>query len=191
MACQASPVMRLEGSNQFMLKLRGFAAHWKLLIVPIAVVAVGLAIALPISMASAQRHRWLDPGTVGPRSEHARAAAGPGPGCVVRYTASNWPGAFTAKVTISNRGSTSIDGWSLTFRFPGDEAVSSAWNATFTQTGGEVSARNLDSDGAVRPGASQSLGFLGDLRRPTTSPQPPSASTARCAPRRPAAFDDR
>jgi hypothetical protein len=152
--------MRLEGSNQFMLKLRGFAAHWKLLIVPIAVVAVGLAIALPISMASAR----VTAGSIPARSdrvEHARAAAGPGPGCVVRYTASNWPGAFTAKVTISNRGSTSIDGWSLTFRFPGDEAVSSAWNATFTQTGGEVSARNLDYDGTIQPGASQSLGFLG------------------------------
>ena len=147
--------MRLEGSNQFMLKLRGFAAHWKLLIVPIAVVAVGLAIALPISMASAR----VTAGSIPARSdrvEHARAAAGPGAGCVVSYTAINWPGAFTAKVTISNRGSTSIDGWSLTFRFPGDEAISSAWNATFTQTGTEVSARNTNYDGTIQPGASQS-----------------------------------
>jgi hypothetical protein len=152
--------MRLEGSNQFMLKLRGFAAHWKLLIVPIAVVAVGLAIALPISMAGAR----VTAGSIPARSdrvEHARAAAGPGAGCVVSYTAINWPGAFTAKVTISNRGSTSIDGWSLTFRFPGDEAISSAWNATFTQTGAEVSARNTNYDATIPPGASQSLGFLG------------------------------
>ena len=80
---------------------------------------------------------------------------------MVSYTAINWPGAFTAKVTISNRGSTSIDGWSLTFRFPGDEAISSAWNATFTQTGAEVSARNTNYDATIPPGASQSLGFLG------------------------------
>ena len=90
------------------------------------------------------------------RVEHAHASAGPGAGCVVSYTATNWPGAFTAKVTISNRGSTSINGWSLTFRFPGDDAVSSAWNATFTQTGTEVSARNTNYDGTIQPGASQS-----------------------------------
>jgi hypothetical protein len=101
--------MRLEGSNQFMLKLRGFAAHWKLLIVPIAVVAVGLAIALPISMASAR----VTAGSIPARSdrvEHARAAASPGAGCVVSYTAINWPGAFTAKVTISNRGAPASTG---------------------------------------------------------------------------------
>ena len=152
-----------------MQKLRRFVAHSKLLIVPIAVVAVGAAIALPISMASAR-------GTVGSiparsdRVEHAHATPRPGPGCVIRYTATNWPGAFTAEVTISNRGSASIDGWALTFRFPGDEAVSSAWNATFTQTGAEVSARNLNDDGIIRPGASQSLGLLGAWTSDDTTP---------------------
>jgi hypothetical protein len=143
-----------------MLKLRRFAAHWKLLIIPVAVVAVGLAIALPISMASAR-------GTAGSilarsdRAEHAHATTRPGAGCVVSYTATNWPGAFTAKVTISNRGSTSMHGWTLAFRFPGDEAISSAWNATFTQTGAEVSARNTNYDATIPLAASQSLGFLG------------------------------
>jgi hypothetical protein len=70
------------------------------------------AIALPISMASARGTA----GSVPARSDrvesaHARAATGPVPGCVIRYTAANWPGAFTAKVIISNRGSASIDGW--------------------------------------------------------------------------------
>ena len=51
--------------------------------------------------------------------------------------------------------------WTLTFRFPGDEAVSSAWNATFTQTGTEVSAGSTTYDATIAPGASQSLGFLG------------------------------
>ena len=109
--------MRLEGSNQFMLKLRGFAAHWKLLIIPIAVVAVGLAIALPATMASARGTAGSIPAR-SDRVEHAHATVGPGAGCVVRYTATNWPGAFTAKVTISNRGSTSIDGWTLGLQVP-------------------------------------------------------------------------
>jgi cellulase/cellobiase CelA1 len=148
-----------------MLNLRrSFVAHWKLLVIPIAVVAVGLAIALPASMANARGPGGSIPSRPdraghGVSGRAARATADPG--CVVTYTARNWPGAFTAKVTISNRGTTSINGWTLTFRFPGDEAVSSAWNASFTQTGADVSASNLSFDATIAPGASQSLGFLG------------------------------
>src|SRR5271154_1299255 len=130
-----------------MLKLRRFAAHWKLLIIPIAVVAVGLAIALPATMASARGPAGSIPAR-SDRAEHhvsGRAAhATADPACVVTYTARNWTGAFTAKVTISNRSSTSINGWTLTFRVPGDEAVSSAWNASLAQTGAEISASNLN-----------------------------------------------
>jgi cellulase/cellobiase CelA1 len=147
-----------------MQKLRRFVAHWKLLIVPIAVVGVGAAIALPISMASARGTAGSIPAR-SDRTEHhvsGRAAhATADPTCMVTYTARNWPGAFAAKVTISYSSSTSINGWKLTFRFPGDEAVSSAWNASFTQTGAEVSASNLNFDATIAPGASQSLGFLG------------------------------
>ncbi|MCW2930450.1 MAG: cellulose-binding family [Actinomycetia bacterium] len=167
-----------------MLKQRRLAARWKLLVIPVVVavgVGVGLAIALPAGMASTHRraapaqsdrakdrglgtatHATADPGT-GRRAASHRAASRTG--CVVRYTPVNWPGSFLAEVTISNRGKTSIHGWTLTFRFPGDEAISSAWNATFTQTGADVSARNLSFDATIRQGASQSLGFLGALRK--------------------------
>ncbi len=167
-----------------MLKQRRLAARWKLLVIPIVVVAavgVGLAIALPASMASTHRraapvpaqsdrardrplgtatHATADPGP-GRRAASHRAASRTG--CAVRYAPVNWPGAFLAEVTISNRGKTSIHGWKLTFRFPGDEAISSAWNATFTQNGADVSARNLSFDATIRQGASQSLGFLGSF----------------------------
>jgi Cellulose binding domain len=159
-----------------MQKLRRFVAHWKLLIIPIAVVAVGLAIALPISMASARGTTGSIPARSG-RVEHAHTTVGPGAGCVVSYTATNWPGAFTAKVTISNRGSTSIDGWTLGLRFPGDEAISSAWNATFTQTGAEVSARNTNYDATIPPGGQPVARLPRRLdvqrRRPSRLPRQP------------------
>jgi cellulase/cellobiase CelA1 len=166
-----------------MQKLRRFVAHWKLLVVPIAVVAVGLAIALPINMASARGSAGSNP-ALSDRAEHrvpARAAhAAAEPGCVVTYTARNWPGAFTAKVTVSNRRCTSINGWTLTFRFAGDEAISSAWNASFTQTGAEVSASNLNFDGTIAPGASQSLGFLGAWTSNATAPADFRVNHAAC-----------
>jgi hypothetical protein len=175
--------MRSARSNQLTLKQRSFTAHWKVLIIPVAAVAAGLAIALLASMTSTHRtpgsimaqpdkakqhfsgtaaHTTADPGTG--RPEPSRT------GCLVSYTASDWPGAFTAKVTISNEGTTSINGWTLTFTFPGDEAISGAWNTTFTQTGAKVSARNMNYDANIPRGASQSFGFLGTWMSNDTAP---------------------
>lgn len=170
-----------------MLKQRRLAAHWKVLTISAVAVgmAAGLAIALPASMASTRRTA----GPIAGQSDRAKdsalgaaahAKAGPRArrraasraGCVVRYTPVTWPGSFLAQVTISNRGKTSIHGWTLTFRFPGDEAISSAWNATFTQTGANVFARNLNFDATIRGGASQALGFMG--ARKSNGPAPAS-----------------
>jgi hypothetical protein len=156
-----------------MLKQRRLAAHWKVLTISAVAVGmvVGLAIVLSASMASTRRTAGPTAGQSDRAKDSALGAAAHGPrarrrtasraGCVVRYTPVTWPGSFLAQVTISNRGKTSIHGWTLTFRFPGDEAISSAWNATFTQTGANVSARNLNFDATIRGGASQSLGFMG------------------------------
>jgi cellulase/cellobiase CelA1 len=166
-----------------MLKQRRYAARWKLLIIPVAAATVGLAIALPVSMASTHRtadsiparwdqarhrifgtaaHATADPGTGRPTK--------PGVGCLVSYTPTTWPRAFMAKVTISNMSRTNINGWTLTFTFPGDETITSAWNATFTQTGTKVSARNLTYNATIPRGASRSLGFLGTWTSNHTAP---------------------
>jgi cellulase/cellobiase CelA1 len=171
-----------------MLKQRRLAAHWKVLVIAAAAVgaAAGLAIALPASRASTHRTAASIPGqsdramqhvlggaapaTANPGGKHRAARRAAPSDCVVRYTPVTWPGSFLAKVTISNRGKTSIHGWTLTFRFSGDEAISSAWNATFTQTGAEVSARNLGFDATIRQGATQSLGFLGARKSGAAAP---------------------
>jgi cellulase/cellobiase CelA1 len=170
------------------------SVHWKSLNIPAVagpavagavagtVAVVGLAIGLPASMASTYRTA----GSVPAQSDKAKQPvsggqpAAPGtrgqpaaPGthsCLVQYTPKNYPGGFTAQVTISNKGRTSIHGWTLTFSFPGDQVISGAWNATFTQHGAEVFARGLNFDTTIRQGASQSLGFLGVWRSNSTAP---------------------
>jgi hypothetical protein len=187
------PWMQPARSNQLMLKQRRIAAHWKL-IISVVGVAAGLAIALPASMASTHR----TPGSVTAQPDRAKQhisgtaahiTADPGTGrsaplstgCLVSYTPSDWPGAFTAKITISNRGATSINGWTLTFTFPGDEAISSAWNTTFTQTGATVSARNTNYDATIPRGASQSFGFLGTWTSNDTAPTSFSVNGTVCS----------
>ena len=81
--------------------------------------------------------------------------------CQVSYTPGNWTGGFTASITISNTGTATISGWTLTFAFPGDEEITSAWNAAVTQTGSDVTAANESYNGTIAPGGSQTFGVQG------------------------------
>lgn len=81
--------------------------------------------------------------------------------CRVTYAKSEWPGGMSANVTIANTGSTPVNGWRLTFAFPGDTRVGNTWNATVTQNGTAVTATNADYNGTIPAGGSQSFGFTG------------------------------
>jgi hypothetical protein len=96
--------------------------------------------------------------------------AQPSLGCHVSYAASNWPGGFTAAVTISDQGTAPVNGWTLAFSFPGDQKITNAWNATVTQTGASVSAANLFYNATIPPGGSQSFGFQGTWATNDTAP---------------------
>lgn len=102
-------------------------------------------------------------------------------GCQVTYATNAWPGGFTANVTIANKGSSTIDGWTVTFAFPGDQKITSAWNATVTQTGTGVTAANMSYNAAIPPGASQSFGFQGTWTANDASPANFSVNGAPCA----------
>lgn len=82
--------------------------------------------------------------------------------CHVTYTkASEWAGGFVANLTISNTGTSTINGWTLKFTFPGDQHITSGWNGTFSQSGANVTITNVSYNGTIAPNGSQSLGFQG------------------------------
>jgi cellulase/cellobiase CelA1 len=60
---------------------------------------------------------------------------------------------------VTNTGSSAINGWSLTWSFSGNQKVTSAWNATVTQSGSAVTAKNLSYNAAIPAGGSTSFGF--------------------------------
>ena len=96
----------------------------------------------------------------------AQAAA---TGCGVTYTANAWTGGFTATVKLT-AGSTALSGWTLTWTYPGDQKVTSAWNATVTQTGQRISAVNAAHNGSVAAGASVEFGVQGTYAASDTAP---------------------
>jgi cellulase/cellobiase CelA1 len=91
--------------------------------------------------------------------------------CQVSYVkASEWAGGVVANITISNTGTATINGWTLTFTFPGDQKVTNAWNAAVTQSGASVTATNVSYDGTISPGGSVSFGFQGTWKNSDAAP---------------------
>ena len=101
-------------------------------------------------------------------------------GCHVTYAPNNWQGGFTVNVTITNNGSSAINGWTLTFTFPGDQKITSAWNAAVTQTGTSVTATNLSYNTTIPAGGSQSFGFQGTWTANNTPPASFTVNGAAC-----------
>ncbi|MET7702395.1 cellulose binding domain-containing protein [Streptomyces sp. NPDC005485] len=92
--------------------------------------------------------------------------------CRVADTISAWNSGLTSNITITNTGSTAIDGWSLVFTLPGGQAITSGWNADYSPTSGRVTARNVSHNATIAPGASVDIGFqavhTGDTSPPTS-----------------------
>lgn len=94
--------------------------------------------------------------------------------CHVTYERqSEWGGGFTANVTVNNTGTVAMNGWTVKFNYPGDQKITSAWNATATQSGQTVTAVNVGYNGTIGPGGNTAFGVQG-RGRAATRPRPPS-----------------
>ncbi len=83
--------------------------------------------------------------------------------CKVSYVVQNqWPGGFTANVTITNTGSTTLNGWALAFAFSdASQQVSQGWNAIWSQSSQQVTATNPAWNKSLAAGTSTAIGFNG------------------------------
>jgi hypothetical protein len=63
------------------------------------------------------------------------------------WTTGTNSGGFTANVTINNNSSTTLNTWSLSWKWPSSQAVTASWNAAVTETNsGVVVAKNTTVD---------------------------------------------
>ncbi|MGC0379081.1 cellulose-binding domain-containing protein [Streptomyces sp. SAI-229] len=96
-------------------------------------------------------------------------ASGAETGCRVDYTVNKWADGYTAQVKVTNLGP-ALDGWRLTWTYTGDQRVTSAWNATVTQTGASVVADSLGWNGALPTGGAAEFGLQGTWRSADPAP---------------------
>ncbi|MCZ0210103.1 cellulose binding domain-containing protein [Streptomyces sp. UMAF16] len=79
--------------------------------------------------------------------------------CQVTSTVNAWNTGLTANLTVTNTGTTAIDGWSLAFTLPEGQTITSGWNADYSPASGRVTARNVSHNATIAPGASVDIGF--------------------------------
>ncbi|MEU6840560.1 glycoside hydrolase family 18 chitinase [Streptomyces sp. NPDC046716] len=73
----------------------------------------------------------------------------------------DWGTGFEGKWTIKNGGTTAISSWAVEWDFPSGTKVTSAWDATVTNSADHWTGKNLSWNGSLAPGASISFGFNG------------------------------
>ncbi|MFI5682131.1 cellulose binding domain-containing protein [Streptomyces cellulosae] len=101
--------------------------------------------------------------------------------CRVTDTVSVWNTGLTSNITITNTGTTTIDGWSLVFALPDGQTVTSGWNADYSPASGRVTARNVSHNATIAPGASVGIGFQATHTGDTATPLSFTLNGSTCA----------
>ncbi|MEN2774199.1 cohesin domain-containing protein [Acetivibrio clariflavus] len=77
----------------------------------------------------------------------------------VNYSQNSWGTGATVSMTITNNGSSAVNGWTVNFTFPGNQKITNAWNCTYTQSGSSVTINNVDYNAVIPAGGSVTIGF--------------------------------
>jgi len=93
----------------------------------------------------------------------AVGAPPPGGSCHIGYTITNqWTPGFQVALSIDNKSTTAINGWTLSWTFPNGQTVTQLWNGAETQSGSTVTVKNLNYNASIPAGGSyKDAGFTG------------------------------
>ena len=93
--------------------------------------------------------------------------------CSVHYVVtSQWSGGFGANLTITNTGTTAMNGWTLQFVFANGQTITQLWNGSYTQSGSAVTVTNVSYNASIPAGQSLSSapGFNGSWNGTNAAP---------------------
>lgn len=78
-----------------------------------------------------------------------------------QYQVTNqWNNGFTASIKITNTTNSTINGWSINWRYTGDNRVSNSWNANVSGSN-PYAASNLSWNSSIQPNQTVEFGFQG------------------------------
>ena len=80
--------------------------------------------------------------------------------CRVDYTTSDWGSGFGAEVTITNLGSSAVNGWTLTYTYAGNQTLRHGWSGNWSQSGNKVTVTNTSWNGTISAGGNVKAGAI-------------------------------
>ena len=81
-------------------------------------------------------------------------------GCTATYrTIDSWSGGSQGEITVKNNGSSTLNGWTANWA-AGGQTITQSWNASLSSSGSSYTAKPLDWNAKIGPGASTSFGFI-------------------------------
>ena len=98
----------------------------------------------------------------------------PGGGCTVAATVqTQWQTGYVIEpARVTNTGTATINGWTVTLTLPAGHTVTGSWNTVLTVSGQTVTARNASHNGTVAAGGNTAFGF--QVSRPNGNTQLPT-----------------
>ncbi|MGW5201474.1 glycoside hydrolase family 48 protein [Streptomyces spiralis] len=109
------------------------------------------------------------------------AAHAAGLQCSVDYKTNDWGSGFTADLTITNRGTDAINGWTLTYAYSGNQKLSNGWNGSWSQSGQSVTVKNASYNGTIAAGAAVNTGGQFSYSGTNTAPTGFAINGTTCA----------
>ena len=103
-----------------------------------------------------------------------QAGGTPGGGCTVAATVqTQWQTGYVIEpARVTNTGTATINGWTVTFTLPAGHTLTGSWNTALAVSGQNVTARNASHNGTVAAGGNTAFGF--QVSRPNGNTQVPS-----------------
>ena len=102
------------------------------------------------------------PPTTAPTTPPTTAPTTSPPGtstCRVSNAVSAWNTGLTNNISITNTGTTAVNGWTLAFTLASGQTITAGWNATYSPTSGTVTATNASYNGVLPAGGSATIGY--------------------------------
>jgi hypothetical protein len=72
----------------------------------------------------------------------------------------SWETGYSGQYMITDPGTAAVSGWTLGFQLPAGTSISSLWDGSYTDDGGQVTVTSDSWDSTIQPGGSVSVGFV-------------------------------
>jgi len=74
----------------------------------------------------------------------------------------SWGTGYSGQYTITNAGTSAVTGWTLAFTLPEGTTLSSLWDGSYTDGGGQVTVTNDGWDATIEPAGTVTVGFVAE-----------------------------